>query len=461
MDEKDKDIPDNILASNAPLGSKTAPDKEISDTILAANITLRSEVVQEILSAPPSWMLKWGITIVFLVIVISLFFSWLIKYPDVIVGQLKITTLSPPVQQVSYTSGKIIALNKKNNEKVKKNETIAIIENLLTNNTSKAIHKYVDSIRICLRNPKAPLPIASDTLIVSGELEPDFTKLISLVKIYRQTVTDTFYRKSINNLQTQISQYNELALVSTEQIKLSKQDFENTLTKYKANKQLYKNGAITKFDFITEESKYISAQGQVYDLEKMKIQNLITLTDYENQLNNLKFQHVNKLFETAYSLYEVMNNIKNQLQQWEQQYVIKAPFDGTLSYLNSWATNAYVKQGETMFTVVPYDQEYIGLALVPSSNFGKIEIGQTANLRIDNYAYNEFGILIGKVKSITLVPGGDSNYRIEISLENGLLSTHKKQFDYKPDMTGTAQIITKDLSILERIFYQFKQLISR
>jgi multidrug resistance efflux pump len=431
-----------------------------SNGVLASDVTLRSEEIQEILSAPPTWMLKFGITTIFTLILCFLFLSWLIRYPDVVAGQVKITTVNPPVQQISNSNGKIILLNKKDNQRVKKDETIAVMENLLTENTSRSLQQYIEAVKAGLKIQNAPLPVA-DTLIVMGELQPAFSKLISAVKAYNRIVTEPTFQKNINNLRMQISQYKGLNELNTAQLELAKKDLDNALARYKMNKQLYETNVISKVDFMLEEGKYITAQQQLNDLGKVKIQNLISFTEYEKQVNDLQAQHDDKLFQTTYSINEEINNIKNLLQQWEQRYVIKAPFSGTVSYLNAWAVSKYVKQGDGLFAVVPDDQDYVGLVVVPSVNFGKIQIGQKVNLRMDSYPYTESGELTGKVKSITLVPGVDNNYRIEISLTHGLLSTSKKQFEYKPDMTGIAQIVTEDLSILDRIFFQFRQLISR
>lgn len=46
------------------------------------NLHLRSEEVQEIIATPPAWLVRWGITIVFILICLVLFLSFLIKYPD-------------------------------------------------------------------------------------------------------------------------------------------------------------------------------------------------------------------------------------------------------------------------------------------------------------------------------------------------------------------------------------------
>ena len=47
-------------------------------------IELRSEEVQEILGTPPRWIVRWGITIILLVVIILFAGSYLFKYPDII-----------------------------------------------------------------------------------------------------------------------------------------------------------------------------------------------------------------------------------------------------------------------------------------------------------------------------------------------------------------------------------------
>jgi len=43
----------------------------------------------------------------------------------------------------------------------------------------------------------------------------------------------------------------------------------------------------------------------------------------------------------------------------------------------------------------------------------------------------------------------------------GLRTTYKKDLDYRPEMSGSAQIITEDLRLIERIFNQFRALVDR
>ena len=69
------------------------------------DIHLKSEEVQEILGTPPSSIVRWGVTVIFSVITMLLALSYIVKYPDIVKGNVIITTKNPPVKISSYTSG--------------------------------------------------------------------------------------------------------------------------------------------------------------------------------------------------------------------------------------------------------------------------------------------------------------------------------------------------------------------
>jgi hypothetical protein len=83
-------------------------------------------------------------------------------------------------------------------------------------------------------------------------------------------------------------------------------------------------------------------------------------------------------------------------------------------------------------------------------NSGKVKTGQKVNIKLANFPYTEFGMLTGKVKSISLVPD-QGKYFVEIELTNGLKTNYNKQLPFFQEMTGTAEIITEDMRLIERI----------
>ena len=78
-----------------------------------------------------------------------------------------------------------------------------------------------------------------------------------------------------------------------------------------------------------------------------------------------------------------------------------------------------------------------------------------------NYPAKEFGILTGKVKSISLTPDEEGNRLIDVAFPNGIETSYKKKIEFQQEMAGSADIVTEDLRLIERFFYQFKDMFKR
>ena len=111
-----------------------------------------------------------------------------------------------------------------------------------------------------------------------------------------------------------------------------------------------------------------------------------------------------------------------------------------------------------MFTIVPEKAgKFEGQAEMPITRSGKVRIGQQVNIKLNNFPYEEYGMIIGKVSNISLTPSND-RYIVKVNLENGLNTTYGKKLKFNQKMKGTAEIVTEDLRLIQRIFYQFRKL---
>ncbi len=95
-------------------------------------IILRTEEVNEILTSTPKWIFRWGISVIFILIIIGVTLSYFIRYPDILTADITLTTLNPPITLVAKNNGKITHLLTKNNEIVTNKQPIAVIENTAT-----------------------------------------------------------------------------------------------------------------------------------------------------------------------------------------------------------------------------------------------------------------------------------------------------------------------------------------
>ena len=93
-----------------------------------------------------------------------------------------------------------------------------------------------------------------------------------------------------------------------------------------------------------------------------------------------------------------------------------------ISFFNVWTVNQNIKIGDDLFSVIPTQkQQFIGKCILPILNTGKLSIGQNVNIKLDNYPYNENGMLQGIITNISEVPNKDT-YAIDVVL--------KKWFSY-------------------------------
>lgn len=66
--------------------------------------------MQELLARPPRWLLRWGITVVFLLLLAVFTGAWAIHYPDLVRASFKLTAADAPKAIRTRTDGKIVRL---------------------------------------------------------------------------------------------------------------------------------------------------------------------------------------------------------------------------------------------------------------------------------------------------------------------------------------------------------------
>jgi multidrug efflux pump subunit AcrA (membrane-fusion protein) len=431
---------------------------EVED--IQEELNIRSEEVQEILSFVPNWMIRWGNTLVLFLILGLLLISWFVKYPDAIPAEITVTTIIPPEKLYAKNSGRLDAILVDDSDIVSKNKLLAIIENASNYKDVLLLKNIIDTLTINYKDfyfPLEELPI-----LFLGDIDADFAlfersyaeyKLNNELQPFSNesiankfSITET--KRRLNNL---ISQQN----LNRQELTLKKKDLERYDT-------LYKKGVVSAQEYDQKKLDYLQAQ-RAYRNNNASISQLReAINNSQKDLRGTeirKAQDDNKALKTVIQSY---NQLKRSLKNWELKYVLKSSIDGEVSFLSFWNENQTVNQGDQVFTIIPTgNNSFIGKIKAPAQNSGKIKIGQAVNIRLANYPYTEFGMLEGNIKSISLVPDNEGFYLIDVALPEKLITTYNKEIAFKQEMTGTAEIITEDLRLIERFFYQLKNIFKK
>jgi multidrug resistance efflux pump len=421
-------------------------------------IELRSEEVQEILTRVPHWMVRWG-SVVVLLILLSLFFvSWLVKYPDVITTQIVITTNIPPEKLVAKTSGKIEAILVNDRMVVSKHTPLAVIENSANYKDVFLLKSIVDTINI----DKNKFPFEKIKSAQLGEIESFFAVFQKEsiaddlnAKLQPYQVEGTAQSYEAIQLKERLSLLESQKSINQNELILQKSDLDRYET-------LYKKGIIASQELEKHKLTYLQVERNYKSL-------LSTISQLKSSLNELhknsKTTQINESKENVNlqrNVIQAFYQLKKAIKDWELNYVLRSSIDGKVSFLQLWSANQTVTAGDNVFAVIPTNESgYIGKVKAPAQNSGKIKVGQKVNIRLSNYPDREFGIIIGNIKAISLTPDKEGNLLIDVSLPNGLQTSYKKQITFQQEMSGTADIVTEDLRLIERLLYQFRDIFKR
>lgn len=425
---------------------------------IESTIELRSEEVQEILTRVPHWMIRWG-SVVVLFILLSLFFvSWMVKYPDIITTQIVITTNIPPEKLIARTSGKLEAILVKERMDVPKNTPLAVVENSANFNDVFLLKSIVDTINI----DKNEFPFEKLRAAQLGEIESFFAvfqkesisdELNSKLQPYKVEGSAQSYEAI--QLKERLSLLESQKNINQNELVLQKSDLDRYET-------LFKKGIIAAQEMEKQRLIYLQSQKNY----KSFLSTISQLKSSLNELNrNSKTTQINENtanINLERNVIQAFYGLKKAIKDWELNYVLRSSIDGKVSFLQLWAANQTVNAGDNVFAIIPKNESgYIGKLRAPAQNSGKIKMGQTVNIRLANYPDREFGMIKGLINAISLTPDKDGNLLIDVSLPKGLETSYKKQISFQQEMSGTADIVTEDLRLIERLLYQFRDVFRR
>lgn len=423
-------------------------------------IQLRSEEVQEILTKVPHWMIRWGSVLFLSLLCMLLGITWFVKYPDVIIAEAVITTQIPPQKEYAKITSKFDVILVKDNQDVQNDQPLAILENTANYKDVYLLKSILDTIK--LKRDSFSFPLDRLPILFLGDVETQYALFENnyiqyqlnkqLQPFSNEAIANTF---SISELKRQLRNLQSQKEINKTELDFKSKDLER-------NKLLFDKGVISAQDFENKQLEYAQTNRNYKTFESAISQLREGLS---NANKTSKGTEINKVKEEMVLLKNVMqsfNQLKKAIKDWEYQYVFKSNINGKVVFLNYWNINQTVSQGDLIFTIIPNkNSSFVAKLKIPLQNSGKIKIGQRVHVKLDNYPEAEFGVLNGEIQTMSLIPDKEGKYLLNVKLPQKLITSYKKEIAFKQEMTGVAEIITEDLRLIDRIFYQFKEIFKR
>ena len=372
---------------------------------------------------------------------------------------MKLTSSQPATSIISKSSGKIQKIFVKDKQFVMTDTYLALIENSADMSDVLYIKQFLSENvweKDSLVLPRKEINV--------GNLQSLYSSYYIALSEYIQFRKMNYYPQKIEMTKKRIQQNIEYYHKLLDQREIIEKQLEINKQQYQRDLILKEDKAISDVSFEATYNQYLQGQLSYSNIEMAIESHSMQMNQMSEDLFDTDFQYNSKKESLELQLKSLTMQLQAEIKNWEMSYLLKAPIAGIITFTNYWIENQNIIAGEKAFNIVPQNAgTYIGRALLPTTRSGKVKIGQDVNINFNSFPNNEFGTVKGVVHNISLVAtevNNQSNYLIEISLPNGLYTTYKKELPFIPEMEGEAQIITKDISLLERFFMPLKKLLT-
>ncbi|MEI7584446.1 HlyD family efflux transporter periplasmic adaptor subunit [Runella sp.] len=418
---------------------------------------LRNEELQEVLSHTPPWALRWGNTLFLLILLGMMALAWVIKYPEIVTVSFCLTSDDAPKPVVAKSTGRLVKLWVKENQQVQQGQTLAYLESTASHQEVLRLGQALEKLAILVKIGRFE--------VISSFKAGDFQKLGELQADYQTfmqpfTETATLFangyldkkRNFLNDELANLKKNNEQLL---DQLDIQKKEFKLIEKEFEMHQKLFQEKVIAPVEYNREERNYLAKQLPLKQLDMTLTNNAAAQTQKQKELAELDKQANDQKAKCA----QALSTLRAAVGTWKTRFVLVSPKDGQVFFASLWQEGQSIKNDEILFYVGSSQKSFFGEARIPQRNSGKVKEGQRVLVKFQSYPFEQFGIVEGNIQNIAAVPSSDSTFRAVVGLPKGLQTSSRKTLPFKNGLNATAEIVTEDLSIAERMFYEVRKML--
>ena len=368
----------------------------------------------------------------------------------------------------SEFNGRLVEINVKLGDKLKKNDLVArvsdeeIIEDQKTNKEdflrSKASIKRIEAIRL-LKIPKF------NSEFVKNELENRSDIALEQIEI-AQTTLDS-YNEELYLIKNQRDQILQQITDSKTELLSIRESVKLVEDEKLIIEPMVKKGYEPKLRLVQILQKLQDSRAK-----ETKLKNQISLLLLSNEELDTKIKKLKSDFMGSLAIEYTdtqSNKIKAEAALTKVNRRIGAsnilsPEDGIISSLDVTTPGQVIGAGQILATLVPLSDELIIEAKLPPQDINYVSVGQKANVMLSAYDVRTYGKLVGEVSKIgsnTITDEIDGNkyYPILIEVKDKSFDMAKdKLAEFIPGMEATVELIGEKRSIAQYLTSPFAKM---
>lgn len=416
----------------------------------------RSEEVQDIVERMPTRWAAWTALVVTVLMCVVLALGFVIEYPDTVSGQISLTSGNAPVRLVAGSSGRLHLLVA-NRRTVSVGTVMAYIENGAILEDVLKLEEFTDKGLQHIKSSHVP------DFPGLGDLSASYNNFLLALKQYELVRHTSNYDNMRSSLKNQIEADSKVAENLDDELDIKSRMVEIVRKRTSKDSLLKSHNAISEMEYDSQYGNLLSQLEAERGLRSTRLAKLSDISRNRTELAKIDIQQADDLQQAHAELLTRYNNLKSDIRQWKEKYLFAAPITGRVEYLGFWHENTFVQAGQEAFSVIPEKNDIMGEAYIPAGGAGKIEKGQDANIKLNDFPYNEYGYIKGRVTTVSAITnkmsskdGNVETYLVTIMLPEGTVTNYGKKLNINFEAKGIADVITKKKRLIERLFDNLK-----
>jgi HlyD family type I secretion membrane fusion protein len=360
---------------------------------------------------------------------------------------------------------RVLSIRVKENQFVNEGGVIATLEN------SQLANRRSQLTAVISQSQKELVELDTQILAIKNQIRYETQALNILVDSAR------------TNLDRQKHDFFENEANSIAKLREAEANYQLAKETLSSFQSLAESGIIPKLQLIEKEKELKIAYHKLQFAQSTQkpSKSLIVIAEKEISQNKAKGSSTISSLRRDQSLIEqkkvVLQNQKIRDQKELQQVgkdikrsILRAPSSGVILRLNIHNENQILKVGEQVAQITPVNDSLIIKTRVKSQDIGNVKINQAAYLKIPAYPYTDYGVLIGKVTSISpdVIPPSQiisqrisndadiSYYEITIVPEKKFVSKNGQKYKLKVGMDVKVEIVTDEDSLIKILLRKAK-----
>jgi len=416
--------------------------------------------ILEIEETPPSPLGRFVIWTILCLIVLFVAWSFLAKTDKVAIARGKIIPAGKAKVIEPLEEGIVREILVKEGDRVKKGQLLVKLDPTLTSSDVTELNKTLSFLKFehylfgqSLKYVDAEelsniIKISDYKALTSSEIE-------FYLKLQKSKLAEYKHKISTQN-HIIIQAKAEHKIAKTQLVKLKKK-FESLSNEETMLEKLAQKGGVSKREWHNKESD-VETLGQEIISQEIEIEKSLnkqqeaedTLIIIEKQWNNDNLTQLVESEKKIATTEQQLVKAKRKLELTD----LYSPVDGTINQMEVTTIGETVAPTQAIISIIPDNMPLIAEAMVLNRDIGFIRCNQRAELKMDTFQFNKYGVLEGEV--INISPDatlnqqtGEQEYKIQIRPDKISLVVENYITKITPGMTLTAEIKTGTRRIIE------------